>query len=110
VARQESDWRLVEASSSINIDCVGDVFRRLGLVDCGMKRFILPCRSEEQASVWSKRQPPKERCKSFIEVDRSIADSERAETVQARRIWHHCGQGHRRSWRSRSTHRWRGAE
>lgn len=55
MARQERNRRLVEPSSSVDVDGVGDIFSRLLLVDGWMKGFVLASRSEEEATVWGER-------------------------------------------------------
>jgi hypothetical protein len=75
VTGQEGDWRLVQASSSIDVDGVGDVFCRFRFVDCWMKRFVLASWGEEKAAVWCERQSSEERRESLVEVDWRIPNA-----------------------------------
>lgn len=95
MAREISNWRLVQASACVDVDCVCDVFCRLCVIDSRMNCFVLTSRCEKQTAVRSKGETPKERSESLVEVYGCVPDPGRvADTVQAWRIWHHCGQRH----------------
>lgn len=83
-----SDWRLVEAGSSVYVDSVGDVFRWFRIVDSRMECFVLTSGRKEQTTVGGECQSPEKRGKGLIEVDWSIANSKAADAVQARRMGH----------------------
>jgi hypothetical protein len=91
VTWQESNGWLVQTSSSVDVDSVGDVLCRFRLVDGWMDSFVLPSRCEQQATIRSKRQTPEKGCESLVEVYGSIADAERADAVHTRGVWHDGG-------------------
>lgn len=91
---QESNRGLVQASSSVDVDCVRDVFGWFCLVNCRVQRFVLASWGEEQAPVRSECQSSEERCESLVKIDGCIANTERANAVHARRVRHDCGQRH----------------
>jgi hypothetical protein len=56
VTRKVSDRGLVEASSGVDVDRVGDVFGRFSIVDGRVKSLVLASWCEEQAAIWSESQ------------------------------------------------------
>lgn len=99
MTREEGNRRLVEPGTCIYVDSVGDVFCRLCLANGGVQCLVLSGRGEEQATIWSKGETPKERSKSFVVVDGGISDTRSANTANARGIWHDSWQRHRWSRR-----------
>jgi hypothetical protein len=91
VARQICDRRLIQTSSSIDVDGVGNIFGRFGVVDGRMNSLVLTSGCEKQTAIWSKCQTPEERCEGLVEVDWCIANTDCAtEAVEAGGIRHDC--------------------
>jgi hypothetical protein len=76
VTREISDRGLVEASTGVDVNRVGNVLCRFRVVDCRMQSFVLTSWCEEQAPVRSERQTSEKRRKGFVKVYRSVANSE----------------------------------
>jgi hypothetical protein len=63
-----------------------------------MHCLVLARGGEQQAPIWGECETSEERCQGLVEVDGCVADAQRADTANARRVGHDCGQGHRWSW------------
>jgi hypothetical protein len=60
VAGQISHWRLIEASSRVNVDRVGDVFGWFRLIYGRVESLVLSRGREKQTSIGRESQTSKE--------------------------------------------------
>ena len=98
VPREICNGRLVQATSGVDVNGVGDFLG--GLAHIGQRRqhiLVLAGRSEQQAAVWCERQTAEKRCKSFVGIYGSISDTAQTwmgtscKAANARRIGHDGG-------------------
>jgi hypothetical protein len=94
VTRQKRYRGLVEPSSSVDVDRVGDVFGGFRLVDGRKKSFVLASWGEEEATIRRKGQPSEEGCERLVVVDWCVSSTQCTDAIHAGRVWHDCRQGH----------------
>jgi hypothetical protein len=92
---QMCNWRLVETSPCIDIDCINDIVSRSApFPSRRVCHLILPRRSEQEAAVRSECEPSEERGKGFVCIDVCVLDAK--STVGIWGVLHgsHSRQGH----------------
>lgn len=76
MAGQVGDRGLIQSRSGVHIYCIYDLIHILAAIHGMSGGFELSCWREQETSIGSKGQPPKERGESLICVDIGIPGSQ----------------------------------